>query len=106
MGGMSVVQFASARPAAYIADMYGREMALVPGLVLTTFAMAIAASGTPVDLALPMVCGCWAFGTSLVGSVPSALTLDTTANCGMDQQETARALAISRALGDLGMIIG
>lgn len=106
MGAMALLQVAAARPAAYVADVYGRPAALLPGLALTTSAMAAAASGLPVEAALPLVCSAWALGTSLVGSVPSALVLDAAANCRMDQESTTRALTISRVLGDLGMVAG
>lgn len=106
MGAMSLAQVVAAKPAAYVADIYGRKCALVPGLALTAASMALAASGLATNMAMPLVCGGWALGTSLVGSVPSALTLDAAARCQLDQREIARALAISRAVGDLGMMAG
>lgn len=106
MGGMSLAQLLAARPAAYVADVYGRQFALLPGLGLTTVAMAVASTGLGDLGTVALVCGSWAAGASLVGSVPSALALDAAARLGMDQQETARALAISRVAGDAGMIAG
>lgn len=106
MGGMSLVQLLAARPAAHVADVYGRQVALLPGLALTTGAMCLASTGLGNPGTVALVCGAWAVGSSLVGSVPSALALDAAARLGMDQQETARALAISRVAGDAGMIAG
>ena len=45
IGAMSLTQFAAARPASYIADVYGREVALIPGMALTAASMGLAASG-------------------------------------------------------------
>eukprot|EP00933_Yihiella_yeosuensis_P044119 TRINITY_DN39206_c0_g1_i1.p1 TRINITY_DN39206_c0_g1~~TRINITY_DN39206_c0_g1_i1.p1 ORF type:complete len:591 (+),score=83.27 TRINITY_DN39206_c0_g1_i1:107-1774(+) len=107
LGVMSLTQFAAAKPAAHVADVYGRQFALLPGLALNVVAMVAAASSTaPVELALPLICGAWATGTSLVGNVPSALTLDAAANQKLDQKETASLMALSRVIGDLGMIAG
>jgi len=106
LGAMSLAQFAAARPAAYIADVYGRKAALLPGLGLTAASMGLAVSVPGGDLMLPLACGGWALGTSLVGSVPSALALDGAARLGLDQQETTRLLAMSRVISDLGMATG
>jgi len=107
LGSMSLLQFACAKPAAHVADIYGRKMALLPGLGLSAAAMALAASGIAGPLwTAPLVCGSWAVGTSLVGSVPNAVALDTAGRLGLSQEGTAKALAISRAVGDLGMVVG
>lgn len=106
MGGMSLAQLLAARPAAHVADVYGRKVALLPGLALSTGAMGLASTGLGSPEMIALVCCAWAAGASLVGSVPSALALDAAARLGMDQQETARALAISRVAGDAGMIAG
>lgn len=106
IGAMSSVQFAAAKPTAYIADMYGRKTALLPGLALTSAAMALAASGEATTTAISLVLGGWALGSSLVGSVPLALTLDAAGRLNLNQQETARALAITRMMGDMGMTAG
>lgn len=106
LGGMSLVQVAVSKPASHVADVYGRKVALLPGLGLTAASMAAAAyiDGSPLGIAL--VCSGWAAGTSLVGSVPNALALDTAGRLGFDQKETAQALAIARAAGDFGMAFG
>mmetsp|Transcript_39864 Transcript_39864/g.109724 ORF Transcript_39864/g.109724 Transcript_39864/m.109724 type:complete len:565 (-) Transcript_39864:325-2019(-) len=106
MGAMSILQFAAARPAAYVADVHGRKCTLLPGLAMSSSSMAAVTAGLPTELALPLVCGGWALGQSLVGSVPSAVTLDAVARCGLGQKETAQAMAMSRVLGDLGMMAG
>ena len=84
----------------------GRERALLPGLALSAASMATAAAGAPVGLAVPLVCGGWAVGSSLVGSVPSAIALDASAKYGGGQQGQAQLMGLSRAFGDAGMIAG
>merc|ERR1712151_1294417 len=70
---------------------------------------AVAASGTVCGsewLAMPFVCCGWSLGVSLIGSVPLATALDAAGRLEFDQEATARALAISRIVGDLGMAGG
>merc|ERR1712079_880463 len=100
------IQCVSASPAAYVADIYGRDVAFIPGLMLSNMALATAASGLPTEIVVPIVCSTWALGSSLFGLVPAAVTLDACGRHRMDQEGRARALSMTRVLSDLGMVVG
>lgn len=97
---MSVFSVAGAQPAAWLADKFGRKMAIVPACAM----LAAAAAAIPAVADVAQFYGVvvlWSAGATLLASTPTAYIADVTA-----ASNRAQAFAMLRSAGDLGILLG
>jgi MFS family permease len=97
---LSVVSVATAQPAAWLADKYGK----VPGLLAGTSLLSLSFATIPLATSFEglMLAGLpLALGGTVLSSVPTAHMSDLTTN-----EQRAQALALLRTAGDVGLLVG
>ena len=100
MSGMAGINLALLGPSAWLADRFGRRMAIVPGLIGSAVSLGMFAAADSVESFL-IAAGVLALATSVAGPAAAAFLVDTTPS-----DMRGRAFGIYRTAGDLGLLIG
>jgi MFS family permease len=97
---ISALNFLAIGPSGYIADRWGRKLAIAPGALVTAGALALMAAGTqlwPFLLAAVLL----GVGTGLAGPAPAAYVSDIA-----PVELRGASLGLYRTFGDVGFVIG
>ena len=97
---ISVVSVATAQPAAYLADKYGKIPCMVVGSGLLSVSMTLIPQTTQFEWLL-LALSPLALGSTVLSTVPAAHMQDLCAN-----EDRAQALALLRTAGDIGLLCG
>merc|ERR1740130_2259110 len=96
----SVVSVAGTAPMAALADKVGPSVVIPPALLLTAASMAAFPMAPDVPSAFAVL-GCWALGSAMLGSAPTALAANLATN-----ENRTQVLALFRTMGDVGLLVG
>lgn len=97
---MSVINLVLVAPAAYIADRYGRKIAIVPSGLLVAATLALVAGVNSVTM-LVVWCLIMAVGNSIAGPAPAAYAADIS-----PPHLRGLGMGMYRSAGDVGFLIG